>query len=230
LRGSNSIMFDKIRRQFRRFTQPFFWKVYKFYLSRNRFYRYENLMIHVMPSVFHPGLLFSTKILLRFILRLDLENKNVLELGAGSGLIAAAVCREGAIVTATDINPAAIESMSQSKTLNNLDFSVINSDIFDDLDHQLFDFIFINPPYFRGKPQTDREKAFFCGNDFEFFHRLFSQINDYISKDSSVYMILSDDCEIEKIKKISEVSLLNWELVHQQLVWGETNFIFKLSL
>jgi release factor glutamine methyltransferase len=223
-------MFDKIRRQFRRITQPFFWKLYKFYLNRKRYYQYEGLKIVVLPSVFHPGLLFSTQILLCFIRGLDLKNKKVLELGAGSGLISAVACRVGAEVTATDVNPAAIDSMSQSKIYNNLDFTVISSDLFDNLFKQTFDFIFINPPYFRGDPQTDREKAFFCGHDFEYFKSLFSEIHCYISKDSSIFIILSDDCEIEKIKEISEISLLKWELVHQEMVWGETNFIFKLSL
>jgi release factor glutamine methyltransferase len=42
-------------------------------------------------------------------MQFPLKNKHVLELGAGSGLIAIKAAKEGALVTATDINPVAIE-------------------------------------------------------------------------------------------------------------------------
>ena len=216
-----------IRKQFRRFTKPFFWRLYKFYLSKSRWYDYEGLRVKVLPSVFHPGLLFSTKVLLQFALKLDLKGKKVLELGAGSGLISAMLSRDGALVLATDINPAAIESMSATREINQLDFEIIHSNLFEQIPKQIFDCIILNPPFFSKEPTTDREKAFFCGANFEYFHQLFANLSEYCSKHSEIYMILTDDCDITTIQQIVEENGFSWDLVYEEVIWGETQFIFR---
>ena len=223
-------MLDKIRRQFRQLTQPFLWRMYKWYLSSERWYHYQNLAVKVAPSVFHPGLLFSTKILLKFILKLDLNGKKALELGAGSGLLALSAARVGAVVLATDINPIAVESIEESKDKNQLSLTIVLSDLFDDISAQKFDFIFLNPPYFAQEAQNDREKAFFCGANFEYFYKLFAQMGAYCEPWTEIYMILTDDCAIDKIKSIATSQKFSWNLVEQKVVWGETNFIFLLQI
>ncbi|MCP4442037.1 MAG: methyltransferase [Aureispira sp.] len=223
-------MIDKLRRYIRRLTNPILWRIYKWYLSKNRWYHYEGLKIKVAPSVFHPGLLFSTKILVRFVLELDLKDKKLLELGAGSGLIAAAANRAGAKVLASDINPVAVESMKESKITNSLSLDIIESDLFNAISSQTFDYIIINPPYFPQVANSDREKAFFCGENFEYFHRLFADMPAYLAENSVVYMILSDDCAIDRMQEISKTEAsFDWKLVHEEKVWGETNFIFELK-
>lgn len=224
------MIIDKIRRKARQLTQPMLWRLYKGYLSRTRWFSYQGLSIKVAPSVFHPGLLFSTKILARFVLQFDLKDQRVLELGAGSGMISSLVCRAGAKVLATDINPMAIESMLATKTANTLDFEVLESDLFEQVAATLFDYVLINPPYFPQKANTDREKAFFCGSNFEYFHRLFAQLPHYITPKTAVFMILSDDCAIDTIQEISNKENFNWQLVHEQKIWGEINFIYKITL
>ncbi len=223
-------MWDKIRRQFRRITQPLFWRIYKWYLSKERWYSYKGLTLKVAPSVFHPGLLFSTKILVKFILKLDLKTKSVLELGAGSGLIALSAAKAGAKVLATDINPVAVASMQESKAKNKLSLSILHSDLFKNIAAQKFDFIFLNPPFFAQEAKTDREKAFFCGANFEYFHQLLAQMGAYCCPSTVIYMILTDDCAIDTIRQIALSNGFVWELVYQELVWGETNFIFKLTI
>src|SRR5205085_2367128 len=79
------------------------------YLSRERVYRYEGISLQIHPEVFHPGFFFSTKLLLRYLLQLPLHQRSLLELGAGSGLISFAAARAGADVTASDINPVAVQ-------------------------------------------------------------------------------------------------------------------------
>lgn len=219
---------DKIRRQFRRFTQPLLWRIYKSYLSRTRWFSYEGLSIKVAPSVFHPGLLFSTKILAQFALKLNPKGAKVLELGAGSGLISSLMAREGFLVTASDINPVAIRSILETKEVNKLKMEVVESDLFEQITETKFKYILINPPYFPQVPTNDREKAFFCGANFEYFHRLFATIDQYMEENSLIYMILSDDCAIEKMQEISYKNQFEWKLVHEEKVWGEINFIYEI--
>ncbi|MFT5646049.1 MAG: release factor glutamine methyltransferase [Aureispira sp.] len=226
---SIGIMMDRIRRQFRRLTQPILWRLYKAYLARTRWFRYDGLSIKVAPSVFHPGLLFSTKILAKFALNLEQKGAKVLELGAGSGLISALMAREGFLVTASDINGVAVRSILETKAVNQLEMEVIESDLLEQIPLTRFQYILINPPYFPQVPTNDREKAFFCGANFEYFHRLFDTIGSYMTAQSSIYMILSDDCAVETMQEISYKNKFQWKLVYEEKIWGEMNFIYKIT-
>ena len=222
-------MLDKLRRQVRRFIQPPLWFFYRWYLSNSRWYRYEGLRIRVHPSVFHPGLFFSTKILYQFAQTLALKGKQVLELGAGSGMIALGTARQGAIVTASDINPAAIHSIEESCRVNELSIQTFLSNLFNDIPVKSFDYIFINPPYYPKDPGNDQEQAFFCGQEFEYFKRLFQQLPDYIYSSSAVYMILTDDCDLTTIQRLAKKQHFKMDLVQETKRWGELNLIYLLS-
>jgi release factor glutamine methyltransferase len=84
------------------------------YLSRIRNYSYGDIQLQIAPQVFHPGFFSSTRLLLNYISALPLKGKKFLELGAGSGLISIYAAKNKAHVTATDINPVAIEFLKIS--------------------------------------------------------------------------------------------------------------------
>jgi release factor glutamine methyltransferase len=182
-----------------------------------------------MPGVFHPGLFFSTKLLIEYISKYDLKNKNILELGAGSGLISVYCAKQNANVTASDISSIAIENTKQNAEQNNVTIEVIESDLFDRIEVKKFDYVIINPPYFPKNPQNEKEFAWFCGNDFQYFRKLFAQIGNYINSDSKIIMVLSEDCDIEMIKKIGKQSLFVFTKCNEQKIWGEMNYIFEIS-
>ena len=75
---------------------PILSSVYNIYSAKERSYSYKGIKLKVFPGVFHPGLFFSTKILLEYLSKLDLKNKTVLELGAGSGLISVYCAKQNA--------------------------------------------------------------------------------------------------------------------------------------
>lgn len=173
--------------------------------------------------------MLTTTTLLDFIKKLDITNKQVLELGAGNGLVALWCAREGAIVSASDINPAAIRSIQESAVINDVQLKTVLSDLFDEIPDQQFDFIFINPPYFAQSPINDQEKAFFCGKNFEYFHALFQQLGAYIHSDSTVLMILTDDCDLKQIVAVLKQYQWEWDLVHQRKKTGEQHLIYQLK-
>lgn len=146
----------------------------------------------------------STHLFIEFLEQFDLRGKRVLELGAGSGLIAFVAAQKGAIVTATDVNPQAIKGLEENAERNQLTLNVVNSDLFEQVSPMNFDLILINPPYYAKNPQNDLEKAFYCGEDFSYFKRLFEQLNA-CPRDQfpSCYMILSEDCDFDQITKIA---------------------------
>ncbi|MBK8502393.1 MAG: methyltransferase [Saprospiraceae bacterium] len=213
----------------RRILKPFLWFVYKWYLSKPRWYHYNGLKVRVLPTVFHPGLLLSTKILLEFISTLDLKDKSVLELGAGSGLISLVAARQGSEVPASDISPIALDSIREGMSVNKLNIGLIESDLFDAIPLQKFDYIFINPPFYPQQPKNLRELAFFCGKNLDYFKKLFSTIGSVINLGSRPFMILSDNCDIREIIKIGSKNAIKMLLVHEVRKRGESLFIYELK-
>ena len=117
------------------------------YLSATRTYTYKGIRLVVPPAVFHPGFFFSTRLLLRYVASLPLQNKLFLEPGAGSGLISLYAARKGAIVPAKDINPVAISNLEGNLHINRLHIDIIQSDLFTQIPQHALDIIAINPPY-----------------------------------------------------------------------------------
>lgn len=213
----------------RRLAQPLIWPFYRWYLSRPSWYRYKGLSIRLFPTVFHPGWLISTKVLLDFLLELDAAGQRVLELGAGSGLIGLSLARKGARVTASDLNPMAIQAMKESSIRNNIPLTLLESDLFERIPLQHFDYIVINPPFYPGQPKDDWERAFYCGPDFDFFRGLFLQIRPFMGPRTHIYMILNEYCAIPQIIKIAEAEQIVFTRVYQKRKAWEWQYIFELS-
>ncbi len=204
-------------------------RIYKIYSSKTRNYTYNGLKIKILPGVFHPGFFFSTRFLISHLSRYELNSKTILELGAGSGMISVYCAKKGALVTASDISLSAIENVRLNAELNECNITVVHSDLFDSIPEQQFDFIVINPPYFAKDPENESEYAWFCGKEFQYFEKLFRQTGDFISRSTISLMVLSEDCEIEKIKSIAGKNKIEMNLVETKKFFGERNFIYQLQ-
>jgi len=204
-------------------------KLARIYTSKEREFSFKDIKVKVTPGVFHPGLFISSKILLNFVDHLKLEEKSFLELGAGSGIISILAAKKGAKVFASDISSIAIESIILNAKENNVNINVIYSDLFQNIPNIQFDYIIINPPYYKKDPATDAEYAWYCGSNHEYFIRLFDSLSNYTMQDSKVFMILSEVCDINAIKKIGEKKNFIWKMIEKKTVWGERNYIYKLE-
>lgn len=200
------------------------------YLSATRMYTYKGIKLVIPPAVFHPGFFFSTRLLLRYIVKLPLKDKFFLELGAGSGLIAMYAAREGAQVTASDINQVAIHSLEMNSRSNRISLTVIHSDLFTNIPLQRFDLIAINPPYYKKQPKTPAEYAWYCGEQGEYFLQLFSSLQWYMHSQSTVLMVLSDGCDLEMIKGMAAENGFRLDCVFEKKNWIEVNYIFRVEL
>ncbi|MEQ8714317.1 MAG: methyltransferase [Cyclobacteriaceae bacterium] len=195
-----------------------------------RTYVHRKIRITVMPGVFHPGLFFSTRVLIEFLEGLDLRNKRLLELGAGSGLISIFCAQEkGATVTASDINPVALKSLEVNAKVNNVSINILESDLFHRLRVDDFDFIIINPPYYPKEPTNLEEHAWFCGEEFDYFKKLFIHLRLSDLSSIMVYMILSEDCKIGTIETLAKEKDLRMDVVYQKTMSGEVNYVFRIS-
>ncbi|WP_309642707.1 methyltransferase [Flavobacterium sp.] len=213
----------------KRILSPILQKASAVYLKKRRKYSYNNITVWVEPTVFPPFITISTKLLLDFIDTLSLKDKTVLELGCGCGIISILAAQKGAVVTATDINDVALSALHQNAKDNLVSMAILQSDLFEKLQGKTFDYIIMNPPYYPKSPTSIAENAWFCGENFEYFERLFQQLPAYLNATNTTYMILSEDCELEKIKAIALQNDIAFDLILEKKVALESNFIFELK-
>lgn len=199
------------------------------YLSKIRIYKFEDIHLEISPQVFHPGFFFSTRLLLKYIKQLPLQGQRFLEPGCGSGLISIYAAKKGATVTASDINPVAIEFLKKNSRKNQVELTIIQSDLFQNIPTQQFDIIAINPPYYKKQPQTFRDYAWYCGENGEYFKNLFTELNNYTHPGSEIFMVLFEGCDIELIANLAAQNKFNLQCVHTKQNMLEKNFIFKIE-
>lgn len=217
-----------MRNLIKKITHPFLKLGLKLYYYKPRIFCYDSICIKVHPAVFPPHLTLSTKILLDFITSFELKEKSLLELGCGSGIISLLATKKGAKVFATDINIKALSYLEKNAFKNQLQLTILESNLFENLQNKSFDFIIINPPYYPKNPKNTKERAWFCGENFEYFEKLFLELPSFITTKNLCFMILSEDCEIEKIKKIALKNNLLLRLQLEKTQAFEKNYIFTI--
>jgi release factor glutamine methyltransferase len=116
--------------------------------------------IRECPEVYPP--LEDTFLLLECVqVRKD---EAVLEMGCGTGLITTHCAAAGAMVTAADINPRAVECTRKNLDRNGLKATVVQSDRFSNITGS-FDLILFNPPYLAVDEKGTLEAAWAGGED-----------------------------------------------------------------
>jgi len=116
----------------------------------------------ITPSVFNPKRL-RTGEFFAAVLESGLVDgaADVLDMGTGSGVCAVFAARHARRVVAVDINAAAVRCAGINTLLNHLEhkIEVRHGDLFEPVQRERFDFILFNPPFLRGTPRDDRDRA-----------------------------------------------------------------------
>jgi release factor glutamine methyltransferase len=116
----------------------------------------------IIPSVFNPKLLRTGEFFASQInATLVRQGWDVLDMGTGSGVCAVLAAQHARHVVAVDINPAAVRCATINALLNQVEnkIDVRCSDLFAGVQQQRFDLILFNPPFERGPPSNDRDRA-----------------------------------------------------------------------
>ena len=80
------------------------------------------------------------------------RGEKVLDMGTGSGILAIIAAKQGADVTAVDINPRAIECARRKAQKSGVKIGFLESDLFENIKGK-FDLITFNPPYVPTEPE-----------------------------------------------------------------------------
>ena len=168
-------------------------------MRRRGAWRWRGLTLEVPVGVFHPGLFFSSTVLADEIRRRAPRGRQVLDVGCGSGLLALAAAQAGGVVTAVDVNPAAVTATRANAVRNGLTVEVVESDLFAALGDRRFDLVVVNPPYYRKDPADDAERAWFAGIDLGYFDGFFDGLGAHLAVGATVLMVLSEGCDLDAI-------------------------------
>lgn len=118
----------------------------------------------------------------------DCSNLEILDIGTGSGCIAITLKKElCCMVTACDISIGALEVAKENALKNEVDISIIHSDVFSKVDDK-FDVIISNPPYIREDEEiedivrnNEPHSALYASDNGLYFY-------DKILKECSIYL------------------------------------------
>ncbi len=126
----------------------------------------------VTPSVFNPKIP-RTGEFLASLLRSQLSDAGaeVLDMGTGSGVCAVVAARYARRVVAIDINLAAVRCAGINALLNGVEdrVDVRHGDLFAAAADERFDLILFNPPFLKGAPRDDRDRAWHSSDVAERF-------------------------------------------------------------
>jgi HemK-related putative methylase len=136
-------------------------------LGKDRYddFRFEcvrDLHFVVTPSVFNPKVPRTGEFLASQIdSGLVDRTSDVLDMGTGSGVCALFAAKYARHVVAVDINAAAVRCARVNALLNHLEpyVEVRHGDLFAAVPGERFDLVLFNPPFVRGTPQDDRDRA-----------------------------------------------------------------------
>lgn len=208
---------------------------YHFILKRNktRWTQASGFRLVVRPTVFHPRFFVTSKFFAKFIGHLDLTGKRVVDVGTGTGILALAAARAGAAsVVAIDINPNAVAAATENARANGLDdrVSAICSDLLTEIEPgPRFDVILSNPPFFPDEPRDIADRAWNAGPDYRDIASFFDQARERLTPNGSIYLLLSSDCDLDRIGALIKDAGFGARLVDKRSIVFETFDIYELS-
>ena len=167
----------------------------------------------------------ETEELVRLMLKEDLDGKEILDIGTGSGCIAISLAKNlpNAKVTALEISEEAIDVAKENAKFNNVEIEFINADIFNYKSEKKYDVIVSNPPYVtesekllmkRNVLKYEPELALFVDNDNPL--KYYVQIIEYykLSKSGKLFFEINSNFmqQIKNLLNNYEYRIMNFKL------------------
>ena len=163
----------------------------------------------------------ETEELVRLILKEDLDGKEILDIGTGSGCIAVSLAKNlpNAKVTALDISTDALEVAKENAKLNNVQVNFIHADIFEYQSDKKYDVIVSNPPYVLESEKSlmkknvidfEPELALFVedNNPLKYYNSILEFAYNYLIKNGFLFLEINEKYpnELENICKLKSFS------------------------
>ena len=156
------------------------------------------------------------------------RDETFLEVGAGTGLIAIHAAKMGAKVTATDVNPHAVELTRRNAARNQVRIPVLQSDLFDKV-NGYFDVIAFNPPYLPSDSSSTSwiERSWSGGEKgSEILVSFLDQAWRHLAPGGRIYMVLSSLTGLTSVLKAAKERYES-EMLEEQRMFFESMFAYR---
>lgn len=158
------------------------------------------------------------------------KDKNVLDIGTGSGILAIEASRYAKNVIAIDINPHAIKhAKKQAESIKNIRF--IESYLFSKVKGK-FDLILFNPPYLPEEEDEDIEKdvALVSGkNGLEITEKFLDNASGFLNADGKMLLISSSFAKQELILEFAKRNLFEIKVLEKKHVFFEDMILYEIG-
>jgi release factor glutamine methyltransferase len=151
----------------------------------------------VLPTVFNPRLFRSGAFFAESLSAVLIPpGSSVLDLGAGTGVLGVVAASWASRVIASDVNLEAVRCIQINILLNQQDSRVEAraGDLFTPVSGERFDVVLFNPPYYRGTPKTEFDRAWRSDDVVERFAR---ELPNHLEPSGRALVVLSTDGESE---------------------------------
>ncbi len=180
----------------------------------NRDTKVAELRLHTAMDVHHPGFSSSSRILAAYLSKKNFTDANVLDMGAGVGVLGLIAAKKGAKVIAVDNNSLAVQLTRMNAERHHLGakISCIESDLFERISTEsAFDYILFNPPFL---PKKDAAQKYgieqVAAARLELLQVFFNHAHRFLSQNGRVITIVNSDMPLAKIDQLITES--GWEI------------------
>lgn len=148
----------------------------------------DGLRLQLPPGVLDPCLFRTGAWFARHVAAATRADERLLDLGCGSGVVGMLAARQGAQVTAIDLDPQAVRAARSNGIAD-----ARQGDLFAPLRGERFDRICFNPPYLRG-PARGRPygRALYGGAKLELVARFAVEVRAHLAPGGEVWLAWSD--------------------------------------
>ncbi|MBU1913812.1 MAG: HemK2/MTQ2 family protein methyltransferase [Thermoplasmatota archaeon] len=186
-----------------------------------------SIEIEVGPEVYNPS---DDSYLLLKVVDVSQEER-FLEMGPGTGLLSIHAAKLGAIVTAADVNPHAVECTKRNAAKNSVRIDTFKSDLFEKVQGN-YDVIVFNPPYLPGATTSTSwiERAWSGGDEgSETAVQFLNDAWKHLSPGGRIFMILSSVGGLMSVLK-SARERYDSEMLEEQHMFFESIYAYRFRL
>ncbi len=163
--------------------------------------------LYIAPNVFSPRY-FTDSWWFAVNLAAIVGNSRLLDIGTGTGIIAVVAALAGANVTASDINPDAVENARINFARHGIQGNVFGGALFDGIpSNETFDFIFWNHPFMSTGNSKETLLAM-SGFDYQYegIKGYINRAKDYLSSNGRLLLGTGTFAELSRIDEIARQS------------------------
>ncbi len=174
----------------------------------------KNVKITVFPDVYSPAY-FKDSEWFAEVLRALVGQGDLLEIGTGTGIVALFAALNGGKITATDINPAAVENAKYNFKKHNITAKVHCGDMYEPVPpDQKFDVIFWNHPFNWGE-NPEESVPLQAGFDFHYgnLEKYIAQAHRHLKETGKLLLGTGNFALLPEILKIAGKNGYNMRLL-----------------